>query len=761
VKKHLHTQSIFARPPHLLRTIRSRLIFWFVVLALTPAVTIAAGTVAVDYFNGRQQALERLSSVAALKESQVQQWLDSTENEMRTALSEEYALERARSILEMSDTPYYTEYFKKSARFRLQINLEDSASLVELAYLDLGGVRVLSTGATLEGSSYFLENITLPEAGEVSLNTLEIDYIDFLLPVTSQEGTLLGLMLGRASLEQVNAFLEERTGLGGTGRAYLVGLDNHVLAGAAGSSATAPLHSPGIDTVLTTRQNDSAVYRAAGGQRVIGVARWMAGLDAALLVEQNLSEAFTSILTGMALDFVVVFLTIFLSISASLGIARSISTPVTDLSRTASSIAAGDLETHAAEGDDEIGALAHSFNSMTAQLRDLINGLEQRVEERTRDLQQRALQLEASASVSREITKILNIGTLLESIVDLIQRTFEYYEVDIYLVDISASQLALRAASGVARPMRDVLPLDENSLNGKAVTQNQALLVNDVMQSPHFLADPHLPETRAELIVPLRIGDQIIGTLDVQASQVNAFNPQEIIVLQSLGDQIAIAIENARLYAESQKLAALEERGRLARELHDSVNQAVYSLGLLLQGWTKMTEQGKEVRVQDVLEKSIEINQQVLREMRLLIHELRPPDLEIDGLLNALQKRLDTVENRAGLQARLLAEDLTSLPPSIEEAFYRIALEALNNTLKHSAAARVLVRFYQQQGSIWLEVSDDGCGFDPHARTGGLGLVGMRERAGRIGAAIEILSSSGSGTLVRLGLPLEKTKEAL
>ena len=147
------------------------------------------------------------------------------------------------------------------------------------------------------------------------------------------------------------------------------------------------------------------------------------------------------------------------------------------------------------------------------------------------------------------------------------------------------------------------------------------------------------------------------------------------------------------------------------------------------------------------------IGLQALKEMRLLVYELRPSALEKEGLVGALQQRLDAVEGRANVEARLLVEGTIDLPAAIEAALYGIAQEALNNTLKHASATAVTVRLRPGDGGqVALEIADDGCGFDPQAvgSQGGMGLASMRERADLVGARLEVISAPGQGTTVKV-----------
>ncbi len=198
-----------------------------------------------------------------------------------------------------------------------------------------------------------------------------------------------------------------------------------------------------------------------------------------------------------------------------------------------------------------------------------------------------------------------------------------------------------------------------------------------------------------------------------------------------------------------QSTAADEERRRLARQLHDSVTQSLYSLTLMTNGWAAMSENGKLENPAESFRQLENLGVQALGEMRLLIHQLRPPTLEEAGLAGALQERLDAVERRQGLEAQLFIEgDLDRLPRQVEEELFHITQEALNNTLRHAEASNILVRLVVENGSARLTIEDDGRGFDLTHTNGGLGLTTMRERAESMGGRFQLASGNGKGTLV-------------
>jgi signal transduction histidine kinase len=262
-------------------------------------------------------------------------------------------------------------------------------------------------------------------------------------------------------------------------------------------------------------------------------------------------------------------------------------------------------------------------------------------------------------------------------------------------------------------------------------------------------------ETRSELVVPLKAKGKVIGVLDVQSDQPGAFDESDLLVLQSLAHQAAIAIDNARLYEQAQRLAVVEERQRLARELHDSVTQALYGVTLYAEATARQLASEQVALAMQHLRELRETAQEALREMRLLIFELRPSVLESEGLVTALRTRLEAVEERAGLGAELRVEGEAPLPAGVEEGLYRIAQEALTNALKHACARNVCVTLRRSEELVVLEIADDGIGFDPDTvvEGGGLGMEGMIERAAAIRGELVLDSEPGAGTTVRVEVP--------
>lgn len=247
----------------------------------------------------------------------------------------------------------------------------------------------------------------------------------------------------------------------------------------------------------------------------------------------------------------------------------------------------------------------------------------------------------------------------------------------------------------------------------------------------------------------------VIGVLDV-IDKPGGFTPEDVRIVSLFADQAALSAQHARLYQQVERLVVVEERQRLARELHDSVVQSLYSVTLYADAAAMALAAGQSDVTANHLQLLRETTQAAMRDMRLLIFELHPPDLEKEGLVAALQARVAAVETRAGLRTEFLVEGERRLPFLIEQELYGIAQEALNNVGKHARAQRVTVHLQITDKIVRLEVRDDGVGFDPSSarKTGGVGLRSIEERTARVGGTLAMHSEPGAGTRIRVEIPL-------
>ena len=251
----------------------------------------------------------------------------------------------------------------------------------------------------------------------------------------------------------------------------------------------------------------------------------------------------------------------------------------------------------------------------------------------------------------------------------------------------------------------------------------------------------------------IRIGSQVMGLLSCYRFTNRGYGLDEIALVTALAEQLGLMLETQRLRRHAQDIAVVEERQRLARDLHDSVTQSLYSLTLFSRAGREAAEDGDAVRLQHSLAEVEHNTLHALREMRLLLYELRPADLEQEGLARAIQLRLDTVERRVGLQLEVQMAELPPLPSGFEVELYHVIVEALNNVVNHAAASHLRVELVTRDGHLHLCIEDNGAGFDPAQRKGGLGLRNIRERVERLHGTITITSAPGSGTQLDAVIP--------
>jgi signal transduction histidine kinase/putative methionine-R-sulfoxide reductase with GAF domain len=380
--------------------------------------------------------------------------------------------------------------------------------------------------------------------------------------------------------------------------------------------------------------------------------------------------------------------------------------------------------------------------------------LEQKVEERTTEIAHRALQLETSASISRDITSILDIDKLLNRIVNVIRKSFDFDYVSIFFYDAAEKFFTMKASS--TRKSFIKLKSDHLSLKGmmvpcqEAVTTHKIQLLEDG-QSQKTVNNKSFSLPGWSLIIPLRHGNRIIGTLNFWNHVPILMRDSDKMMFQSLGDQIAVAIQNAMLYRYQQEIAIIEERNRIARNLHDAVSQTLFSAMMIAESLPEIYESQPD-EGKNLLEDLHQLNRSALTEMRALLLELRPETMQNIGLNMLLAQLLDAVSKRTGITIKADLQEVDRIPQDVKQSYYRIAQEAISNVTKHSEATKLEVALYlSDQKGLVMVIEDNGKGFDPNlVLTESLGINIMRERANICGAQFELHSKMGFGTKIVL-----------
>ena len=382
-------------------------------------------------------------------------------------------------------------------------------------------------------------------------------------------------------------------------------------------------------------------------------------------------------------------------------------------------VAAGEFDHRiAVETHDELGTLAARFNEMTSALRASYEHLEAQVAERTR-------QLRASEARFRQLYE---------------DAPLAYFSVD--------HDGVIRMANPRAS---ELLGYDRASLMGRSVFdlyaecpqgRDKARACFAKLQAQGELNDEELRMERAD-------GEPLWISLSVRPVR---GDDRTVLEYRSMFTDITA---RKRAEAAAERAAALEERARLARDLHDSAAQSLYSVTLMGEAARRrLVEDGDGEQAAHHLYHMNRSAQQALKELRLIVHELRSSPLARGGVTQALADRLQAVEERVGIETRWEIEPDLKLPGDLEVELYYIAQEALNNALKHAEATRVRIRLERQHGTVVLEIADDGCGFDPDGKRG-VGLGSMAERAAQWDGRLHVDAAPGVGTTVRAELPLD------
>ncbi len=406
------------------------------------------------------------------------------------------------------------------------------------------------------------------------------------------------------------------------------------------------------------------------------------------------------------------------------------------------------------------GQLAQRVMERTAELEQanqqlsaLLDTLEQRVADRTRELTT-FLDLTMLVSENRALPDILALA------LDRILEASQCQAVCLHLLTEDQTCLDLSAQRGLSAAQQQqlgCLPL-ETELSGW-LADPDAPALDLALPGGRLPSVLRLDGFRSYLGTQLQAREKVQGILSYYRTADRSFSLDEISLLAALAEQLGIVIENHRLRGRIEEVAVVAERQRLARDLHDSINQSLYSLNLFAHAGQEAAADGDTERLAASLARVEAISLDVLREMRLLLFQLQPAVLAEKGLAGALRQRLESVELRLGIEVDYLVEGLLELPDRVAAALYQAALEALNNALKHAHASQISVHLHLALPTLRLEIVDNGQGFDPAQTGGGMGLKNIRHRMEQMGGGLEVSSAPGSGTRMVLAVDVGALEE--
>jgi putative methionine-R-sulfoxide reductase with GAF domain len=452
----------------------------------------------------------------------------------------------------------------------------------------------VSTGFTAQLKD---EVFSQTSAGEHYISPVYIDdttsepLIAIAIPIKNVFGEFQGTLAGEINLKFIWD-LVDRLKVGETGYAYVV--DNQgnliafrdtgrVLAGenlAQVSEVKEFIENPSLSEDITP---EVVSYSGLLGEKVVGTYVPLGTPQWAVVVELPASEANQPILRAWLTNLIAVLVFTILGGLAGFLLARLLTTPLVALAAAATQVASGNLAVEAkVAGAAEVAQVATAFNTMTSRLRDFINSLEQRVADRTKALA-------TSAEVTRHLAAILDPRQLAGEVVNEVRNAFDYYYAQIYLLDEAGENLVIAGGTGQAGATMlargHSLPKGRG-LVGRAADANASVLVSDVSREEGWLPNDLLPETRSEAAIPISLGNDVLGVLDVQHNMVDGLTHEDVILLESLAGQVAISLRNARSYEQTRSQAEMQalvnvigQKIQRTTSIEDTLQTAIRELG--------------------------------------------------------------------------------------------------------------------------------------------------------------------------------------
>jgi len=568
------------------------------------------------------------------------------------------------------------------------------------------------------------------------------------VPILGDQGELIGILAGmfRIGAREVSSFyggiVKQR--IGESGSTYIVDANGRVIYHQNSSQIGLDISESLV--VLSAMSEESGAIQTNNdqGNKIVAGYATIPGTPWFLINEEDwvsLANAFQGY--RQSLIFLLILGVLIPIILVNVGI-RRIMQPVEALIDAAKEVARGNFDqTIAAQTGDEIEELATQFNLMAGHLQSSYAQLEQRVTDRTRELT-------VLYRADEELLSHLQLDDLLEALVGIAVGILKADKSSLLVYDKERNRLVVGAAQGFNPETLEKISFGlGEGIIGNVLLSGKPAVIEDTITNQQVAVHITDPEgIRSFMHVPIKIKGQIFGIFNFNYLTPRIFTDDEQRLFIALAQRAAMAIENAQLYQQAQLAATIEERQRLARELHDAVTQTLFSASLIADVLPRLWERNPDEGHRR-LEELRQLTRGALAEMRTLLMELRPAALIEVDLSDLLRQLGEAFTGRARLPVQLDIEEAIEFPPDVKVGLYRIAQEALNNIFKHARASQVTISLKSVKDGAQLCIVDDGRGFDPsNVSSDHLGLNIMNERCKEIGAHLEIDSHIGTGTKV-------------
>ena len=542
------------------RSIRTRLMFTLILFVLLPVLIVGIVSNTLNARNYQEQSFKHLNTIILIKSDQIETWQNGLLANLSALLPSKSNLSQLEQLIEYSSDPTKAggNSFEKELTSSFRSFIDESKMFTEFFIMDLQWRVVLSTNPEHNGN---VENSRLYFQSDLEKTHFSPIFIDpetrietqvIAVPIHNNSGEAVAIMAGKVDLTSLTNILNQEMTLGETDELFIVLPNRRLLTPTRFSAlvpASQPISSVGIDQAL--QQSDGQnVYRGHLGYTVTGVYRWLPVMQVALIAEQSQKETLSSASQVGLMTVILMVIGVIVAFSIGLSITGRLINPLIDLANTAERIASGELNLNAEIlQDDELGDLSRAFNTMTTQLRNLVTGLELRVLERTRDLERQSEQLKLAVEIAREASAYRQVDEVIYKTVTLIAERFGYEFVGLYLVDERRDFAIMSVVSGniskdwstEKRRIRigsfDPVGISANTGESRIVT-DASIGYNSV----------YLPNIKMRMVLPLKVGQQIIGVLDIQSIDVDKVNQEIMSILQVIVDQVAIAYDSARIF---------------------------------------------------------------------------------------------------------------------------------------------------------------------------------------------------------------------
>jgi GAF domain-containing protein/HAMP domain-containing protein len=556
------------------KSLRTLLLTSFIIIVTIPTLLATILSTIGAFTNSQSQTFNSLNAISNLKAGQVDTLIKGFENDANKLQNDPAFRVNALSVLKNEITnPGLLENSKQAVQFRVPVVLgSENEQYADAMVLNPQGEVLISIISKEQGTNFadqifFREGSLGVYVGLANVPVFGTENFVVASPIYDTDGhTARGVLVLRSNASMIKGVMETTPGFENA-ETYLV--DNNFKLLTKTRASTEFVRTTASLRAITNKIDGQDIYTNYAGQQVLGHYKWLDRMQVAIIAEMPLSYVVASSIGSLLGSIILSLFIISSAIAAVTFSARSIVQPITSLAQTTESFAAGKLSARApVDRVDEIGALAKAYNQMAGQLQEVIGGLEQRVNERTQDLESQTARLRLAAEVARDAASIRDLSELLTRSAELIQNRFGFYHAGIFLLDNEREYAILVASPSEAGKQMLAnghrLRVGEVGIVGRVAATGEPRITLDTDADAIHFNNPYLPDTHSEMALPLKAENIVIGVLDIQSDQRQAFNADDIAIMQIMADQLATAIERTRL---------LEEVERSFKELESAYGQ--------------------------------------------------------------------------------------------------------------------------------------------------------------------------------------------